>query len=332
MGQGVSIARGAANALKLNCAFILIPVLRNFLSFLRGTWVNNFIPIDKNIVFHKYIGWLIFLLVMMHALAHYTNYVKIANAGPPGTQLPPPLDRITINSPDMLAFTTVPGATGHAAFLCLIVMYSAAIERVRRWYFEIFWYSHHLFVVFYACLLAHGTSALLEPAEFWMWFIGPGCLYLLERIIRLARGSVQTIVYQAIQHPSKVLEIRLKRQDGKPFRYKSGQYCFLNSPYLAPFEWHPFTITSSPNGDPYLSFHIKDAGDWTHGLSMLLNPEQKLGLVCEDMMFAPNGKPIMRVDGGFGAASEEVFHFETVMLVGAGIGVTPFGSILKNIQ
>lgn len=40
----------------------------------------------------------------------------------------------------------------------------------------------------------------------------------------------------------------------------------------------------------------------------------------------------MRVDGGFGAASEEVFEYETVMLVGAGIGVTPFGSILKNIQ
>lgn len=41
---------------------------------------------------------------------------------------------------------------------------------------------------------------------------------------------------------------------------------------------------------------------------------------------------ILRVDGGFGAASEEVFEYETVMLIGAGIGVTPFGSILKNIQ
>lgn len=87
---------------------------------------------------------------------------------------------------------------------------------------------------------------------------------------------------------------------------------------------------------------------------MLLNPEKKMGLVCEDMMYAPNGKPILRVDGGFGAASEglefiylfcfflltalffifflDVFEYETVMLVGAGIGVTPFGSILKNIQ
>lgn len=49
-------------------------------------------------------------------------------------------------------------------------------------------------------------------------------------------------------------------------------------------------------------------------------------------MFAPNGAQLMRVDGGFGAASEEVFQYETVMLIGAGIGVTPFASILKNIQ
>jgi hypothetical protein len=39
-------------------------------------------------------------------------------------------------------------------------------------------------------------------------------------------------------------------------------------------------------------------------LQQLLNPEGKLGLVCEDMIYAPNGKPILRVDGGFGAASE----------------------------
>lgn len=37
------------------------------------------------------------------------------------------------------------------------------------------------------------------------------------------------------------------------------------------------------------------------------------------------------VDGPFGTASEDVFSYETVMLVGAGIGVTPFASVLKSI-
>lgn len=37
------------------------------------------------------------------------------------------------------------------------------------------------------------------------------------------------------------------------------------------------------------------------------------------------------VDGPFGTASEDVFSYETVMLVGAGIGVTPFASVLKSV-
>lgn len=37
------------------------------------------------------------------------------------------------------------------------------------------------------------------------------------------------------------------------------------------------------------------------------------------------------MDGPFGTASEDVFQYEVAMLVGAGIGVTPFASILKSI-
>ena len=37
------------------------------------------------------------------------------------------------------------------------------------------------------------------------------------------------------------------------------------------------------------------------------------------------------VDGPFGTASEDVFDYEVDILVGAGIGVTPFASVLKDI-
>lgn len=37
------------------------------------------------------------------------------------------------------------------------------------------------------------------------------------------------------------------------------------------------------------------------------------------------------MDGPFGTASEDVFQYEVAMLVGAGIGVTPFASVLKSI-
>ncbi|KAI5307941.1 hypothetical protein KEM55_006987 [Ascosphaera atra] len=41
--------------------------------------------------------------------------------------------------------------------------------------------------------------------------------------------------------------------------------------------------------------------------------------------------PRLYIDGPFGSASGDVFKYETVLLVGAGIGVTPFASILKSM-
>jgi hypothetical protein len=60
-----------------------------------------------------------------------------------------------------------------------------------------------------------------------------------------------------------------------------------------------------------------------------MNPNNQLGVVQENKTTAEDGSPILKIDGPFGAASEDVFEFEIVMLVGAGIGVTPFASILK---
>jgi hypothetical protein len=66
LGHGATIARGAAAALKLDCALLLMTVLRNFLSFIRGTFLGDFLPIDKNIIHHRYIAWSIMFFAMCH--------------------------------------------------------------------------------------------------------------------------------------------------------------------------------------------------------------------------------------------------------------------------
>jgi hypothetical protein len=55
---------------------------------------------------------------------------------------------------------------------------------------------------------------------------------------------------------------------------------------------------------------------------------------CADQYIHSHPLPFsfrIAVDGPFGTASEDVFSYEVVMLVGAGIGVTPFASILKSV-
>jgi len=327
LGEGVTFARGAAAIIKLNSALILITVLRNFLSFIRGTFLGTYLPIDKNIVFHRYIAWTIAVFTCVHIFAHFFNFLNLSTS--PNVILVEELLHMTYQpTASQLAFLTLPGSTGHIATIIMVFMYTSAIYYIRSPMFNVFWFTHHLFILYYAILSFHGAAAIFGPPTFWYWVIGPFFLYAVERTLRILRGNQDTILQLAIAHPSKVIELQMKKSE---FKYKPGQYLFLNCPYIAKYEWHPFTITSAPEED-YVSVHIRVAGDWTGDLFNFLNPEKKLGVVQENLLAAPDGSPIFKIDGPFGAASEEVFKFNTVVLCGAGIGVTPFASILKSIR
>ncbi|EGC36287.1 superoxide-generating NADPH oxidase flavocytochrome [Dictyostelium purpureum] len=326
LGYGLCFARAFAMVLKINCTLVLIPVLRNLLSWLRGTFLNNFVPFDKNITFHKGIAWVICFATFGHVMGHFNNY-RIYEEGAAYNGI----DDFGIAKGTTaydLAFRTLAGWTGYVVVVVMIIMYTTAIESVRRPMFEYFWYSHHLFIVFFGLLVVHGLHSRLQETSFWKWVIGPCALYIIERLIRLLRSKKTTMLMQCRIHPSRVIELRMKTEH---FKYKPGQYLFLNCPTIAQNEWHPFTITSAPEED-FVSVHINVVGNWTGKLSTLMNPDKKLGIVQENVLNAPDGKPILRIDGPYGAASEEVFKYKQVILIGAGIGVTPFASILKHIK
>jgi NADPH oxidase len=322
---GVCFARGSAASIKFTSACILLPVLRNFLSWLRGTWVNNYVPIDKNLAFHRLCAWVIAGLTVIHIMSHFYNFKQYTLASLPQLQA---IGRNSIPTLQGLAFQSISGATGHIVVLIMVLMYSSAVESIRRPMFEIFWFTHHLFILYYGILSFHGAAALLEPPTFVYWIVGPLALYFIERTVRILRGKQTTMLLLARQHPSRVIELRMKKHS---FEYEPGQYLFLNCPYISKNEWHPFTITSAPDED-FVSVHINAVGNWTNALTTLLNPEKKTGIVQEDLLEAPDGSAILRIDGPFGAASDQVFKYKTVVLVGAGIGVTPFASILKHIK
>ena len=63
-------------------------------------------------------------------------------------------------------------------------------------------------------------------------------------------------------HPSKTLELQMKK---KGFHSEVGQYVFIKCPSISHLEWHPFTLSSSPE-DENFSIHIRLAGDWTQAL------------------------------------------------------------------
>jgi hypothetical protein len=66
LGPQLPIARSSGAGIKLNSALVLVMVLRNFLSWVRGTFLGNYLPIDKNIVFHRNIAWAIAFYTALH--------------------------------------------------------------------------------------------------------------------------------------------------------------------------------------------------------------------------------------------------------------------------
>ncbi|KAL0479450.1 NADPH oxidase [Acrasis kona] len=311
----VMIARGFGQLLNFNCALILLPTMRTLLNVLRSFKIGHILPLDKNIIFHRYLAYTIVVCTVGHTLAHYFNYSCC-----------PMFYRNVYNQPEtstlVACWGNKYGLTGNLLVFVMVIMFSAATEAYRRSKnFTIFWYTHHLFIIFFGLLLIHGRN-------FWMWFFGPGAMYIVERILRNVRGSTVTIVKRVHALSARVIHLELEKP---AFRYKSGQYCFLNCPIISRHEWHPFTISSAPE-EEYLTFHIRCVGDWTNALMDLLNPAKRSTLVI-DKNTTPDGKDhLLKVDGPFGTAAEYVFQFDTVMLVAAGIGVTPYASLLKHIK
>ena len=370
--EGLAFARAPAAVINFNSMLILLPVCRNLLSLIRGTCFRCSRSLrkalDKNISYHMLFAWTIIFCSIIHTAAHYFNYeFIITDAATPQGFLETPANPIRNNPfiflgliPNrtgdlpfdgvLLNYNTYAGVTGHIIWLVLFLMASSSVEVIRRSFFEIFWYTHHLFIFYFIALGIHQYQRILPfqsnvaahnplncsqfslgqviegcpPAEFtsagpssYKYFVIPLAIYLLERCIRFIKSLIPVEIVHVEEHPSKTLEIRLKR---KFFRQDVGQYIFVNIPSISFLEWHPFTLTSCPEDNPEFSVHIRIVGDWTEAL--LKKVRQK----------GPNVKSmIIAADGPFGTASEDVFDYEIAMLVGAGIGVTPFASILKSI-
>lgn len=111
------------------------------------------------------------------------------------------------------------------------------------------------------------------------------------------------------------------------------------------YQYHPFTLTSAPEED-YISVHVRCVGNFTRALADALGCDfagaraDRSAVVGVNRLASGADEvdpslrrvlPRLYIDGPFGSASEDVFRYEVVALVGAGIGVTPFASILKSI-
>lgn len=354
MGYCVCVAKGGAETLKFNMALILLPVCRNTITWLRNkTKLGVAVPFDDNLNFHKVIAVGIAIGIGLHAGAHLTcDFPRLIHATE--EEYEPMKPYFGDDQPENYWWFLkgVEGITGVVMVVLMAIAFTLATPWFRRnrinlpkplkklTGFNAFWYSHHLFVIVYTLLVVHGIYLYLTKTWYhkttWMYLAVPVILYACERLIRAFRSSIRAVkILKVAVYPGNVLALHMSKPQG--FKYKSGQYMFVNCAAVSPFEWHPFSITSAP-GDDYLSVHIRTLGDWTRQLKTVFSEvcqpptAGKSGLLRADMQGGNNPSiPKILVDGPFGAPAQDYKKYDVVLLVGLGIGATPMISIVKDI-
>jgi hypothetical protein len=248
-------AKACGGCLNLNCALILFPVTRLMLSKLNnlGTSYSRFqgggglftrffarpltryVPLNKNIEFHKTCALAIFLFAWGHTICHCLNMERAALT--------------TLSYFTAFGWGGTDFFTGAVVCLSMFFIYSAAPDVVRRANFETFFQSHHFFIIFYLFMFQHGPVFLY-------WTILPVLLYLIEKYLQTKRGSHPFVVTKVEWIPP-VMALQIRPINKEHFQFKEGQYLYLNCPYISPSEWHPFTISSAQddlNNGPRSSF------------------------------------------------------------------------------
>ncbi|XP_070931517.1 NADPH oxidase 4 isoform X10 [Macaca nemestrina] len=138
---------------------------RILLAFLRG---SQKVPsrrtrrlLDKSRTFHITCGVTICIFSGVHVAAHLVNALNFSvNYSEDFVELN--AARYRNEDPRKLLFTTVPGLTGVCMVLVLFLMITASTYAIRVSNYDIFWYTHNLFFVFYMLLMLHVSGGLLK--------------------------------------------------------------------------------------------------------------------------------------------------------------------------
>ncbi|KAI4469865.1 nadph oxidase [Holotrichia oblita] len=321
MGVGIAITRGSAASLSFCYSILLLTMSRNLLTKLKEFSIQQYIPLDAHIQFHKIAACTALFFSLLHTVGHIVNFYHIS------TQ---PIEHLRCLTSEVRfpsdykpgiafwLFETITGSTGVLLFVIMCIIFVFAHPTIRKRAYNFFWATHSLYILLYGISLIHGVARLTGAPRFWLFFIGPGIIFALDKVVSLRTKYIPLDVIETELLPSDVIKIKFYRPPN--LKYLSGQWVRLACTTFKTNEFHSFTLTSAPH-ENYLSCHIKAQGPWTWKLRNYFDP-------CN---YNPEDQPKILLEGPFGGGNQDWYKFEVAVMVGGGIGVTPYASILNDL-
>ncbi|KAL0335344.1 UNVERIFIED_CONTAM: Ferric reduction oxidase 7, chloroplastic [Sesamum radiatum] len=265
-------------------------------------------PLEHATRYHVWLGHLTMMLFTLHGLFYVIGW------GIEGRLARELMDWKNIG------IANLPGVI---SLLAGLLMWVTSLPGVRRINFELFFYTHQLYVVFVVFLALH-------VGDFLFCFAAGGIfLFMLDRFLRFCQSRRTVNILSARSFPCGTLELVLSKPAN--LHYNALGWIFLQVRELSWLQWHPFSVSSSPlDGKHHLAVLIKVLGNWTGRLDRLVSSASEKETETEPLL-QRYSKLTASVEGPYGHASPYHLTYENLILVAGGIGISPFLAILSDV-
>jgi predicted ferric reductase len=324
--SGFSSFAGTMTALGIVAGLVGMDlVLLMLLLAARIPFIDNTIGHDRALKIHKTLGKPALYLLLAHGLFIAIGYGAAEGLDPISESV-----SLWINVPDMwLAFVSM------ALFIAVVVTSLVAVR--RRFPYE-FWYAIHL--------LTYAAVAAAIPHQFsvgglfaegtwqrWYWLalcIATGAALLFYRMYQPLAASFrhQLTVSRVVRVAPDVFSIEMTGQHLERLAGSGGRFFFWR--FLAAGHWwqaHPFSLSAEPV--PAVPAGQGSAGQGSAGPGKLRITVRNLGDGSARLARIKPGTKVA-IEGPYGMFSTAARSRNSVVMIGAGIGITPLRSLLES--
>ncbi|GFY94643.1 ferric reduction oxidase 6 [Actinidia rufa] len=257
-------------------AFLFLPVAR-------GSVLLRLIdiPFEHATRYHVWLGHLTMLIFTLHGLFYIVAWAM------QGRLLREILEWKNIG---------VANLAGVISLAAGLFMWVTSLPPVRKQNFELFFYTHQLYIVFVLFLALHVGDFIFSIAA------GGIFLFILDRFLRFCQSRRTVNVISATCLPCGTVELVVSKPAN--LKYNALSFIFLQVRELSWLQWHPFSVSSSPlDGKYHVSILFKVLGEWTAKLRENILNGPKEDPQIEQQPLQPHSNLSVSVEGPYGHES-----------------------------
>lgn len=271
-----------------------------FIFFLQYLWtakvqfIESLFPFDTRVGIHRSLGFIGILTLTLHPILILSYYANLGVS-------------YDLSIPLLLGYL--------AFFLVIIIGGSTFLGKMFSVKYETWKLIHNIsfFILtlafFHALLIGSDIYSIYRVVWITIWVLHI-ILVLIKFINKFRLSRKIYYVHKVIKENINVTTIFIKRK----FKFKAGQFGFISLFIDGKWEyWHPFSI-SSPVNESYISFTIKNLGDFTSRV-----PEVKAG-------------DKIKLDLPYGGFTTANYIDDKYTFIAGGVGITPIFSIISTIS